>query len=342
MWRIPTRLRPALAIHFTTRFAIFFTVSWTFLSLLLRLDPVTVTAAGFLITVISIALEWLAGPYLIVTLLNPRWTGRENDTNLWSLVESEADKAGVKVRRIGILNMEAPNALIIASVSGHPSILFTKGLLSSLHYSEVRVVTANMMGAVKSGFLSAVTTLSGLLTLSHRIAGGYIESCVTGKKKNIFQMILAAIGYLLFVLTVPQSVMASRPMTLYEDEHGITQTSDPSSLLTALLKVATGTAGAASGPSRILFTPVKGLMFLDPTIALRDSAGLEKAAQSYGIDTKRLLGHDEKGYERRVVIEFHMFERFWSQPNLIDRFRRVVSFGKGVKFPIKVGLAWIE
>ena len=342
MWRLKASLRPAMALLFASHFALFFTASWLILSLLLRFDALTVSAAAFLLTVASIAAEWLMGPNLVTSLLKPRWITKKDDPILWSLVQGEASKAGVKIGRMGIIDEDSPNALIIASPTGQTILLFTRSLLYSLNHEEVRAATAYLMGASKSGYLGASTTFSGLLAISYRFSAGYIESTAKGLKGSIYDIALAILGYPIFALAAPLSVMASRPMSSYGDDFSITQTGDPASFLTMLLKVAGGISRNPKGPNRAHFTPVKGLMLFDPTIALRDYDGLMKAAQSYGIDTGRLLGVPATTDGKNGEIEFHAFERFWSQPNLIDRFRHAVSSGKGVKTPIKIGLTWIE
>ena len=97
MWRLKASLRPAMALLFASHFALFFTASWLILSLLLRFDALTVSAAAFLLTVASIAAEWLMGPNLVASLLRPRWIAEKDDPILWSLVQGEASKAGVKI-----------------------------------------------------------------------------------------------------------------------------------------------------------------------------------------------------------------------------------------------------
>ena len=342
MWRLRASLRPAMALLFASHFALFFIASWLILSLLLRFDALTVSAATFLITVVALVAEWLMGPNLVASLLKPRWISRKDDPILWSLVQVEASKTGVKIGRLGIIDEDSPNALIIASPTGQPTLVFTKGLLFSLNHDEVIAATSYLMGASKSGFLSASTTFAGLLAISYRFSEGYIKNLAQGQKRSIFDISRAILGYPIFALAAPLSVMASNPMSSYGDDFSITQTGAPASFLTMLLKVAGGISRVSESPNRTHFTPVKGLMLLDPTIALRDSEGLMKTAQSYGIDTRRMLGVPAMKDGKKGEIEFHSFEHFWSQPNLIVRFRLAVSNGKGVKTPMKIGLTWIE
>jgi len=341
MWRLKARLRPAIAIHFAIHFAFFFTLSWILLSLLLRFDPVTVTAAGFLLTVTSLAIELLMGSSQVIKHLDPRWLDEASDPVLWALIQGEAGRAGIKITRVGVIDSESPNAVTVASLTGGPILLFTKGLMQRLSYRETRTVTAYMIGASMSGFLGAATMFAGLLTLSYRLTGRYIESRVGNGGDRLFDKALAALGYLPFALTVSQYVTATRPASAWGDRYAIDQTGDPSAYLMALLKVADGTASHPGGENRALFTPVKGLMFMDPTMALRDNRGLVDEARRHGIRLEMIPGF---GLETMVSsgIEYHVFEWFWSQPSPPERFRWAIGAGKKIESPLKMGLTWIE
>jgi len=341
MWRLKARLRPAIAIHFAIHFAFFFTLSWIILSLLLRFDPVTVTAAGFLLTVTSLVIELLMGSSQVIKHLDPRWLDEASDPVIWALIQGEAGRAGIKITRVGVIDSESPNAVSVASLKGGPALLFTKGLMQRLSYREMRTVTAYMIGASMSGFLGAATMFAGLLTLSYRLTGRYIESRVGNGGDRLFDKALAALGYIPFALTVSPYVTATRPASAWGDRYAIDQTGDPSAYLMALLKVADGTASHPGGENRTLFTPVKGLMFMDPTMALRDNQGLVDEARRHGIRLEMILGY---GLETMVSsgIEYHVFEWFWSQPSPSERFRWAIGAGKKIESPLKIGLAWIE
>jgi hypothetical protein len=341
MWRLKARLRPAIAIHFAIHFAFFFTLSWAILSFLLRFDPVTVTAAGFLLTVTSLVLELLMGSTQIIKHLDPRWFDQATDPVLWALIQREASRAGIKITRVGIIEEESPNAVAVASLRGGPVILFTKGLLQRLSYREMRAVISFMIGASRSGFLGAATMFAGLLTISYGLASGNIESRVGNREERLTDKALAALGYIPFALTVSQYVTASRPASAWGDRYAVDQTGDPSTYIMTLLKVAEGTASHPGGLNRTRFTPVKGLMFMDPTMALRGNKSLRESARSQGISLETIHGYGKKDVEP-VGMEYHVFEWFWSQPSPLERFHWAVSAGKKMESPLKIGLAWIE
>jgi Zn-dependent protease with chaperone function len=341
MWRLKARLRPVLLIHFAIRFTLFLVLSWAVLYVLLRLDPVSVTATGFLLAIALMISEYLMGSSIVLSHLNPRWLRKEDDPVLWSLIDGESKASGIEIARVGLIDAKTPNALVIATTRGQPCLVFTRGLLSSLGFRELRVVVAWMLGASESGFLWATTMFSGLLALSYRLTGSYIERRIKGGRQNPRDRITAAIGYLPFAFTLPQSVRASRPMSLLADEFALESTGDPAAVLTSLLKVSMGVARNPRGENRSRLTPLKGLMFVDPTLALRDNPNLAKAARSHGIDTDGMLDSEPSGSEP-TVGGYHVFEWYRSQPSPVDRFRRAIGIGRGIRFPIKIGFAWIE
>ena len=341
MWRLKAKLRPAIAVHFAIHFTFFLALSWVILSLLLRFDPVTVTAAGFLVTVASLALELLMGSSQVVNHLGPRWLDEAADPVLWALIQGEADRARLKITRVGVIDSESPNAVTVASLTGGPILLFTKGLMHRLSYREMRAVIVYMIGASRSGFLGAATMFAGLLTLLYRLTGRHIESRVGDGGERFIDKALAALGYIPFALTVSQYVTATRPASTWGDRYALDQTRDPSAYLMALLKVADGTASHPGGENRTLFTPVKGLMFMDPTMALRDNPSLVDAARSHRIRLDLIPGYGAENIASSP-IEYHVFEWFWSQPSPLERFRWAIGAGKKMESPLKMGLAWIE
>ena len=78
------------------------------------------TAARFLLTVASLAIEVLMGSSQVVNHLNPKWLNEASDLVLWALIQGEAGRAGINVSRIWVIDSESPNALTVASLTGGP------------------------------------------------------------------------------------------------------------------------------------------------------------------------------------------------------------------------------
>jgi heat shock protein HtpX len=337
MWRLSARLILAFSIEFIIDLVFFTFVAWLF-----GARDLWMLAYGVFFTVILLFVEWLLGPSLVSSLFEAKWIERSDDPVLWSMVHEEAAKAGVKVRKIGIVDNEVPNALAYSFLTGRPHLVFTKGMLVNMTLPEVRAVACYLIGSAKSGGLWVVTKLSGLLTIPYRIAGGYVRARVEGRRPGYGSFLAAGVGYLFFILTYPQSVMVSKIISIFGDEFSILHTKDPSRFISALMKVSAGSALRPMDPIRTECTPLKCLMFQDPTLALRDAAAMRQAAGKWGINLNRLMGLKELRFPDEDELRLHLFERFWSQPDPVARLEHAIEFGKNVQAPIKVGLSWIE
>jgi len=327
------QLIKAIAIHAAVHLALFAIASWVILSIFLGQNSIGVLISASTATLVALVLEWLMGSTLVSSLFKPRWVDREDDVVLWSLVQGEAERAGVRVGRVGVLDVEAPNALTYAQPTGRPTVLLTKGLLVDLTYPEVRAVVAYLLGCSESGALGVATSLSGLLALSNRVAVGYIESRLEGRSSGLINVIKAGWGYLIFVLIYLQASLACGVMSEHGDEFGLRQTGDTSVYLRALIKVAAGLASKPSDPLRRDFISLKGLMFLDPTSALEGAPILVDEAKRLGFDLERLLGYEPAGFPTEEELELHNFERFTVQLSLVERLERAAEFGRGVRSP---------
>lgn len=337
MWRLSVRLFIAIAIEFVIDLFFFVFISW-----LLGASPLWILAYSVFMTVILLFLSWLIAPSMVLSCISPRWIERSDDPVLWSMVNEEATKAGVKVRRIGIVDYEVANALTYAFLTGRPHLIFSKGLLVKMTFPEVRAVTNYLLGSVKSGGLSLLTTFSGIMTLPYKMSRSYIDARLEKRRLGYSSLLSAGLGYILFALTYPQSIMVSKIMSIFSDEFCMLKTNDPSKLLSALIKVSVDSALIPTNQFRTECTPLKCLMFQDPSLAIRDARIMQEVVGERGIDLERLIDLEKVSFPDEDEIGLHAFERFWSHPNLVNRFDHAVDFGKKIQTPIKIGLSWIE
>lgn len=329
------RLLPALGIHLAIHIALFEIVSWVVLSPLPGFGLLHVVAAGLATALLTVLVERLLAPWLVLSLLTPRWIGREDDIVLWSLVNAEAGKAGFKAWRLGEVDLDAPDAFVVSSMTGRPVILLTRGLVADLTFREVGAVVAYLMGCSRSGLLGVATAQAGLLSLSSRIAGGYIRSRLEGRPTSIIDILLAGWGYLLFALTHTQHTTACKQMSQYADEFSLAQMGAHSSVMTALIKVSAGLGSNPRDRIRVIGASLKGLAFQDPVSAVRDFYSLKAVAGKYGFDMERLLGYELPAPQD--VSVFHVFERFWIHPHVGERLEHAAEFGKDVMSAMILG-----
>jgi Zn-dependent protease with chaperone function len=315
MERPGSRILPALGIHLAIHLVLFTIISWAIVHFW-GLQMQYALVGGLLGSAVTLSVEWIISPALILSFMKPRWIDYEEDVVLWSLVRGEAKNAGVVVNRIGVIDIEAPNALALSSTAGGCTILLTRRLLTELTYREVRALTVYLMGCSRSGVLGVATMFTGLMAISHRVAKGYIRSRLHGSPVGIPEILLAGWGYLLFALIYSQTAMASRLMSGYADAYAKRVTSMEFKM--TLLKISFLLASDPSNSLRESYIALKSLMFLDPTSSLKDISELKDAAEKSGIRVGHLLDVGEVEFPED--LRFHIFEKFWVQESFADRF----------------------
>ena len=310
---------------------------------------------GGVLSILLFFFWWFVSPAIIESCFEVEWINKENDPLLWNLVKEEAKSVGI-VRprllgrerlggvRVGIANFEAPNAFTYGFMGWLSKMVLTRGLIISLNASELRAVVAHELGHVKQGDMTVITPLVALLSVYYKIAQSYIRSRLNNKRSPIHQLIFAAFAYIFFLLTYPQTGLLSRIREDYADNFSISQTMDPSHLISSLIKVSRGCAIRPMDRLRVEGSSLRSLMFQDPTAAINEMEGLEEALSSrWSINVDRLtafLGSQpEKGGKE---FGFHAFESFKSHPDLMLRLDHIIKVGKEFQTPMIVGLTRLE
>ncbi|MFB0543732.1 MAG: M48 family metalloprotease, partial [Candidatus Bathyarchaeia archaeon] len=320
-----------------------FLVGFSFLTVLiwvLLADTLLSLYFGAALSLVLFLAWWLVSPMIIESCVDVSWIDRESDPLLWNMVEEEAESAGAKVRRVGIADFEAPNAFTYGYTGGLSKMVFTRGLVIALNAPEMRTVITHELGHIKHGDMTIITPLVALLAVYYKIAQSYIRSRLNNERSPIHQLVLAAFAYIFFRLTYPQTGLLSRIREDYADDFSIRQTKDPSHLVNSLVKISRGCALKPMDKLRVEGSPLRSLMFLDPTAAINEMGDLEEFLSSkWDIDLGRLtafLGlQPVKGSEE---IGFHTFEGFKSHPALRGRLERIVEVGKEFQTPMIIGL----
>jgi Zn-dependent protease with chaperone function len=217
-------------------------------------------------------------------------------------------------------------------------------LIISLNASELRTIIAHELGHIKNGDMTIITPLVALLTLYDKIAQSYIRSRINNERSPIHQLLLAAFAYIFFRLTYPQTGLLSKIRENHADDFSIQHSKDPSNLINSLIKVSRGCALRPMDKLRVEGSPLRSLMFIDPTAAINEIGDLSDLIyKRWEIDINRLpVFLESQPSKNQEKTGFHAFENFQSHPNLKVRLERIADMGSRFKMPMTVGLTSIE
>lgn len=333
MQHIKEELLSSVILHLVVHFIPLTLISWFILSVGGLNDILMIILFGLLLTVLTIFAEILGGFTLVTSLLKIKWISPENDLQIYSMVKGLANKHEVIIDKIGIIELDSPNAFVISSFRGKPSLLFTRGVIYNLNFSELQAITLYMLGYAQHDLLPIVTMLSGLQSIGTRLSMDYIENSVKKRKAGIIKTILAGWGYLLFQAFNIQTINSGKLMIQDAETKTYELLENPTAMITGLLKISYLLDVQKESIMRINLISLKALMFQDPTVALQDNVKIKEILNHYDIKLKKILSNSPRLPENKTEIKTHMFEKYLIHERIEERIKKIIdsSSKKGIK-----------
>ena len=161
---------------------------------------------------------------------------------LWHMVQSLADRAGIPMPAVYMMPSAQPNAFATGRDPEHAAVVVTQGILQILSGSELEGVLAHEISHIKNrdilistiaaSFASAISGLASILRWGAIFGGfGSRDDDNGGAVAGLAMMILAPIAATIVQLAV------SRSREYLADESGAKLTRNPQALANALLRL---------------------------------------------------------------------------------------------------------
>jgi heat shock protein HtpX len=134
----------------------------------LALDDVSILYIAVLISIFSSFFSYWYSDRLVLSMSKAKEVKRENNLELYRLVENLCITAGLPVPKIYIIDDSAPNAFATGRDKDHAVIAVTSGLLAKLERSELEGVIAHELSHIGNRDIllaTLVTVLVGLVVL---------------------------------------------------------------------------------------------------------------------------------------------------------------------------------
>jgi len=324
MQRLKEELLPSVVLHLIVHLIPLTLVSWFILAIGGSNDILKIILGGLLLTVLILLAEIFGGLTLVISLFNIRWISHENDPLVYTMVKGLANKNEINIAKIGIIELDEPNAFVVSSFRGSPILLFTRGLIYCLTFSELQAITLYMLGYAQHELLPIVTMLSGLQSVGSRLSMEYIDSNVKKRNAGIFKTILVGWGYLLFSAFNTQTVKSGKLM-IHEAEAKTNELIDnPSAMITGLIKISFLLDTQQESYMRTGLISLKALMFQDP-IAVRDRVKLREILNHYNIKIEKLLNNTPIKAVKYTEIKLHIFEKYLIHEGIEKRVKKIIE-----------------
>lgn len=290
------------------------------LSLLGAFNILTLGAFVLLINL----LQWLMAPYMIDAIYRTKKVSRDEEPELYEMVERISAKSGIKTPEVRIAHIPIPNAFAYGSPLSGNRVAVTTGLLSVLDKEEVEAVIGHEIGHIKHRDMQVMMFVSLLPALFYYVGYSLMWSSMyyRGDREQRgnggLLVLIGLLSIIVYWILTLFTLYLSRLREYYADRHSAAVVEDGARKLSeGLVKIVHSTRRMHKRHGDMgSLSSFKTLFISDPDSAERDSFMLSRARTLR--DDRELVSEYLK---RKVTLLDQVVELFSTHPNIIKRLR---------------------
>ncbi len=269
--------------------------------------------------IIVVFIQYMIGPKMVETMMHVNYVSEQEAPNLHAMVEELAMKAGIPKPRVGIAEINVPNAFAFGRSKGDGRICVTRGILKLLDKEELEAVLGHEISHIRHSDMAVMTLISVVPLICYYI---FISTLFSGRSNNGGGAIvgIAALGaYLLGQLLV---LFVSRAREYYADQGSIELGGKPHKLASALYKLVYGSATANKDEIK----EVEGLkaFFVND---ISDAGNEINDLQQLDINMDGVISEEElsrlKYSDTNIGAGQSIMELLSTHPNMVKRVKRL-------------------
>ena len=276
--------------------------------------------------VVLILIQFMIGPKTVEWSMKVKYVSAEQYPELHQMVTNLSAKAGLrKTPKIGVSQLQIPNAFAFGRSKKDARVCVTKGILDLLDKEELRAVLGHEISHIKHHDVAVITMLSVVPMIMYMIYITFFWGGMFGRRRDTGGMI--AIGLLALVVYFITNLLVmygSRIREYYADLGSTELGNQPHHLATALYKLSLGSARA----SRKTLKQAEGMkaFFLnDPSRSREEIRDLKDIDldMSGTIDQHELMMLQSQKIKLRKGDR--LMEILSTHPNMVKRIKHLAS-----------------
>lgn len=274
---------------------------------------------AFFAVVILLA-QFLLGPKIVEMTMRVHYVSPEEAPALHNMVEDLALKAGVPKPKVGISEINIPNAFAFGRTRSDGRICVTRGILNILDEDELKAVLGHEMSHIRHRDMAVMTLVSAIPLICYYI---FISTLFSGDSDEAGLIgLVALVAYLVGQLLV---LFISRTREYYADQGSVELGNGPHHLASALYKLV---YGSARGDKREIkeIEGVKAFFVNDISSAQNEISEL----QQVDLDMDGTISESELSELRytktRISVGSRLLEILSTHPNMVKRVQRLSEF----------------
>jgi len=267
----------------------------------------------------------MIGPKLVEWTMRVRYIKREEEPRLYQMVEDLAQRAEIPMPKIGIAQINLPNAFAFGRSIRDGRVCVTEGILRLLNAEELKAVLGHELSHLKNRDVLTITLLSVIPMVMYRIAWQFL---FYGRRRDERSGNAALIGLAAFIFYFVTNLLvlyASRIREYFADKGSVLLGNQPASLASSLYKLVYGSARMDKESLKEV-EGLKAFFVNDPSQALNEIRELRQL----DLDSSGTLDRAELEQlsNKKINLSFgdKLLEALSTHPNMLKRIKQLSQY----------------
>jgi heat shock protein HtpX len=276
-----------------------------------------------------VSVQFLIGPKVVELTMRIRYVSEAEQPELHRIVSDLAMKAGIPKPRVGISEIQIPNAFAFGTSKRNARVCVTRRLLEMLSRNELEAVLGHELSHIKHRDMVVITALSVIPMICYFIYFSFFWSGIFGggrsREGTLPTMAIALLAFVVYFISNLIVLYASRIREYYADAGSAELTQKPHELASALYKMVYGSARPGTEKIAKELGSMRAFFAADPMTARGDVRDLSAADLNRDgkIDAYELKMFAERAQVSRAE---RLMELFSTHPNPVVRVKRLGTY----------------
>ena len=318
MWSLQLRMWLLVTLLFGIIYALVVIVGSSFLHV-----------GGFsfylIISLVMMIIQYLLGPKIVEWSMRVKYIKREENPRLFQMVESLSMRANIPMPRIGIAQIDIPNAFAFGRSAKDGRVCVTAGILNLLDEEELKAVLGHELSHLKNHDVLTITLLSVIPMVMYRIAWQFLFYGRRRDERGGNTVLIGLAAFLFYFLTNLLVLYASRIREYFADRGSVLLGNQPKALASSLYKLAYGSA-RLKPESLKQAEGLKAFFINDPSQARKEVLELSQL----DLDKNGTIDASELELLRKSNIRSNlgdkMLELLSTHPNMLKRIKKLSEY----------------
>jgi heat shock protein HtpX len=278
-----------------------------------------------------ILLQYLISPAIVGWTMKVKWVSEQEEPELHKMVAELAEEAHLPKPKIGISQINIPNAFAYGRTQKDGRICVTQGILKLLNKDELKAVLGHEMSHIKHRDMAIITLLSAIPMILYWVALTTMFSGSSGtsrgrKSGGNYGLLIGIGAMVLYFITNLLVLYGSRIREYYADKGSVELGNQPNQLATALYKLVNASAHSKDKKEQKQVEGAKAFFVTDPSKSMTELRELSQ------IDRNRdgIIDQDElltlRQMDVRLSTGAKIKEIFTTHPNMLKRIKQLASY----------------